>query len=814
MLALRSLFYFLLKYPLKLRVSCKIVPDKIQDVNPQDPQKPIFYVVRHQSASDLLTLQIACEQNNLPDPLSPVIIKGKSFPRTFCLEKPTTLFFSKYRSNKTTAIAQGVDLLYQHTQDPTLNAQLIPVNLIWGRTPTKEKNTTDVSSLLIDQESPSWLKKFFIVLWLGSNTLIRFSDALSFRYIAEQQGNDEKAAQKLLRVARFHFHRQTIAAKGPRLMDRQQMFDTLFANPIIKNLIEEEAKSKQFSPAHIEKQARAMMYEIAGNYSDKMIRFGERILHWLWNKLYSGIEVRNAKVLRELAQNGQEIIYLPCHRSHMDYLLLTYVIFHEGLVTPRIAAGINLSFWPAGPIFRKAGAFFIRRSFGGNRLYSTIFREYLSLLFERGYSVKYYTEGGRSRTGKLLTPKTGMLAMTIQSLLRGVDRPLTIVPVYIGYEHVMEVGTYYEELSGNKKKKESLTGVFNAIKKLRNYGKGFVSFGEPINLNHYLNEQVPDWKNDIDAYSTKKPSWLTPKVNILANQVMTAINQSVALNGVALVALILHSTKNKALTETELITQLNFFLFIQQQAPYSQQLSLPEESSTDLLAHVIQLNKVTVDTDHFGQIISLSPTAALEMRYYRNNILHAYMLPALICRILERHAKIAQDELITTVQSLMVLLKNDLFLCQSPEQITQQSVDIINALLQQHMIKKTKAGFISITDDIQLRANIRILGECADETIQRIAIITTLMKRIAPLSKSDLETQAVEIAKRLSVINNINAPEFVDKKAQASIINAMKNEGYILTNDQAKLVADDSLNELNHVIATLVDIEVLQSINS
>ncbi len=123
----------------------------------------------------------------------------------------------------------------------------------------------------------------------------------------------------------------------------------------------------------------------------------------------------------------------------MDYLLLSYVIIQEGLVMPRIAAGINLNFWPAGTIFRKGGAFFIRRSFAGNRLYSTIFREYLSLLFERGYSVKYYTEGGRSRTGRLLPPKTGMLVMTIQSLLRGIDRPLTLVPVYLGYEHVMEV---------------------------------------------------------------------------------------------------------------------------------------------------------------------------------------------------------------------------------------------------------------------------------------------------------------------------------------------------------------------------------------
>ena len=126
-----------------------------------------------------------------------------------------------------------------------------------------------------------------------------------------------------------------------------------------------------------------MMEEIAGDYSVSLVRLGERILRWLWGRLYSDIKVNNSQVLRELAQDGHEIIYVPCHRSHMDYLLLSYVILQEGLVMPRIAAGINLNFWPAGPIFRKGGAFFIRRSFAGNRLYSTIFREYLGLLFER-----------------------------------------------------------------------------------------------------------------------------------------------------------------------------------------------------------------------------------------------------------------------------------------------------------------------------------------------------------------------------------------------------------------------------------------------
>ena len=461
MLALRSFFYLFLKFPLKLLVRCKIITDS-QSITEQ-PNQPIFYIMLHKSASDLLTLQSACKKQNLPDPLGQVTINGTAFDRTLCLAKPTPIF-SWRKATKTTAITQGLALLNQHELDENLDAKVIPVNLIWGKTPTKERRNLNIGTLIADQESPSWIRKFFIVLFLGRDTLVRFSEAFSFRHVADSHGSDETAAHKFLRVARFHFHRQTIAAKGPRLMHRKQMFTALFANPSVRRIISDEAKSKKVSEAEIKKQALVMMNEIAGDYSVSWVRFGEVILHWLWARLYSAIKVSNAKVMRKLAQDGHEIIYVPCHRSHMDYLLLSYVLLQEGLVMPRIAAGINLNFWPAGTVFSKGGAFFIRRSFGGNRLYSTIFREYLGLLFERGYSVKYYTEGGRSRTGKLLAPKTGMLAMTIQSLLRGIDRPLTLVPVYLGYEHVMEVGTYHKELSGSEKKSESMFGVLKAIK--------------------------------------------------------------------------------------------------------------------------------------------------------------------------------------------------------------------------------------------------------------------------------------------------------------------------------------------------------------
>jgi glycerol-3-phosphate O-acyltransferase len=808
MSVLRSFFYLLLKFPLRLFVRSKIVLDAKTPI--ETSTQPIFYVVSHQSASDLLALQKACKQQELPDPLGKIEINNKLFDRTLCLAKPTSLWGLK--RSKTKALQQGLDILNQHDINKDLDAKLIPVNLIWGRIPTQEKNNANVSSLLAEQASPTWFRKFFIVLFLGRDNLIRFSESLSLRNMSDNHGNDEATAHKLLRVARFHFHRQNIAAKGPRLIHRQQMFTALLANPSVKRIIQDEAKSKNISPDKVKKQALGMMNEIAGDYSVSLVRLGERILSWLWGRLYTNINVSNSQVLRELAQDGHEIIYVPCHRSHMDDLLLSYVIIQEGVVMPRIAAGLNLNFWPAGSIFRKGGAFFIRRSFAGNRLYSTIFREYLGLLFERGYSVKYYTEGGRSRTGRLLPPKTGMLAMTIQSLLRGIDRPLTLVPVYLGYEHVMEVGTYHKELSGSEKKNESIFGVLKAIKSLRNYGNGYVNFGEPININNYLNEQVPNWKASIDPIDPQKPNWLTPTVNDISNQLMTRINQCAALNGVALVALILHASENKALAKADLEQHLDFFLNIQREAPFSKQLTIPEESGAELLAHVISLNKVTLCEDSFGTIVSLNDSASLEMRYYRNNILHTYVLSSLVCRLLTHNSKISHEKLVEQSISLLTTLKDDLFLWQTPEQISQQVELVLKALENSGVAKLTKANFWSLEHDTQLLNRVHLLAECVDESLQRLAIITSLATRLAPLTRRELEQKVVSIAKRLSVLNNITAPEFIDKKAQATLINTLREQGYMALNEDGLLIVCSTMDGLKSSVTNLVSIEVLQSI--
>ncbi|SSY94183.1 Glycerol-3-phosphate acyltransferase [Aggregatibacter aphrophilus] len=282
--------------------------------------------------------------------------------------------------------------------------------------------------------------------------------------MTREHGFDQKIAQKLARVAKIHFAKQRISATGPRLPNRQAMFNKLLQLPVILAAIEDEAKSKNISKEKARKEAEKILDEIAANVSYEGLRVADRFLRWLWNKLYQGINVENADRVRKLALEGHEIVYVPCHRSHIDYLLLSYVLYHQGLVPPHIAAGINLNFWPVGGMFRRGGAFFIRRTFKGNRLYSTIFREYLAELFHRGYSVEYFIEGGRSRTGRLLAPKTGMMSMTLQALQQQQSRSISVVPVYVGYEHVLEVDTYAKELRGVAKEKENAGLVLRVIK--------------------------------------------------------------------------------------------------------------------------------------------------------------------------------------------------------------------------------------------------------------------------------------------------------------------------------------------------------------
>src|SRR6202167_4825088 len=240
--------------------------------------------------------------------------------------------------------------------------------------------------------------------------------------------------------------------------------------------------------------AQRYAVEIAANYSQPFVTFMALLLGKLWNRLYEGVDSEHVEKMSEIG-DGAEIIYVPCHRSHMDYLLLSYVIYRKGFAVPHVAAGANLNMPVIGRFLRKGGAFFLRRTFKGDALYAVVFTKYLGFMMARGHPLEYFIEGGRSRTGRLLSPRTGMLSMTVSSYLHYPKRPVVFMPVYFGYERIVEGRTYIGELSGQPKEKESVLGLLRAVVSVlrSKLGKVHVNLGQPISLDEVLCRHNPDW---------------------------------------------------------------------------------------------------------------------------------------------------------------------------------------------------------------------------------------------------------------------------------------------------------------------------------
>ncbi|WP_158147045.1 glycerol-3-phosphate 1-O-acyltransferase PlsB [Vibrio fluvialis] len=759
----------LLKLPLSVLVKGTAIPSNPIDDLDIDINKPIVYALPFRSNVDLLTLQTHALQAGLPDPLEPLTINGQTLKRyVFISSRPTLLQDDNYVP--TDSIATFSELLSLHQTDSELDVQVIPATVLWGRKPGKEGRERPYLQTL---NGPQKAKAVFTA---GRDCLVRFSPVVSLRYMADSHGTDASIAHKLARVARIHFSRQKLAASGPNLPQRYQLFQRLMNSPAIEKAIADEAASKNISLEKARKEAHDMLDEIAADFSYSLVKKGDRILGWLWNRIYQGLNINNAATVRRLAQDGHEIVYVPCHRSHMDYLLLSYVLYHEGMVPPHIAAGINLNFFPAGPIFRRGGAFFIRRSFKGNKLYSTIFREYLAELFAKGYAVEYFSEGGRSRTGRLLQAKTGMLAMTIQAMLRGLNRPVTLVPVYIGYEHVMEVGTYAKELRGKRKEKENASLVLRTIRKLRNFGQGYVNFGEPIPLNQFLNEQVPEWTQDIDPMGASKPQWMTLVVNKLATKMMTHINDAAAANAMTLCATALLASRQRALARDNLVKQIDCYLQLLRNVPYSSTFTVPQDNAESLVQHAESLDKFVVETDTMGDIISLDRNQSILMTYYRNNIIHLLALPSLIAQMLIRQQQMPVEQIQTCVAKVYPFLKQELFLSYDESQLDDVVMHYLAELQRQELV--TLDNGVATINQSKTQV-LMLLGRTISETLQRYAIALNLLVANPDLGKSDLENKSQEIAQRLGRLHGINAPEFFDKGVFSALFVTLKQQGYL-----------------------------------
>ncbi len=432
---------------------------------------------------------------------------------------------------------------------------IVPQTLVWTSRPERFGFSL-VDTLFGSADFPGELRAAGQLLVNHRNTVLRAGEPVSVREFLAQQvhegiGDDDALATRRLTYSLLRkLERERRAVLGPAQKPTDRVREEVLKSPKLQAILRDLAGPDDRARALLEDKARGMLRELMTTPDPGTLRGLEVIGETLANQVYAGIDVdkEGLERVREAARRGA-IVLLPSHKSHVDYLLLSLVMRKNGLMVPVIAAGDNLAFFPVGPLFRRAGAFFIRRSFRGDRLYAAVVDAYVRRLIRDGNTLEFFLEGGRSRTGKLLPPKVGLLNMVVDAALTLEGHTVSFVPVSIGYERMMEEGAYARELSGETKRKEDAAALLRVGAVLREkYGRANVQFGQVLDL-AALRAEVGA------SEGTLTPAKRRGLVNRLARRVMSEINRVTAVTPGSLVALVLLGHPGRGMAHAELTEQ-------------------------------------------------------------------------------------------------------------------------------------------------------------------------------------------------------------------------------------------------------------------
>lgn len=806
-----SRFWSLFLRPIFFWVVSKASPeDPIQHLDSKDGL--VAYILPKRSYLDRMVLKKLCKKHKLPIPDYELDPKKPKSATVLFLSDPGMLR-SRFTRKSNLALRSLIEL---QKKNPDRKIQLVPVSPFWGKNPGRGESSL-WKLLFTDDENAGWLQRMFIVLIQGRNNVVYFAQSTTFDDIAGDESDVERIAEKARRLLRVHFRRQRNTVLGNKLYIREEVISSVSNGQMVRSAVEHEIKGKlgKGNARSLETKARRYARELAADQTYSMIRVFEVILGKLWNKMFDGVEIRNLDNVRSLAEQNYEIVYIPTHRSHLDYLLTSYTIYESGMPSPHIAAGINLNFFPMGWFLRRAGAFFIRRSFRGNRLYTAVVNEYVHYLLTKGYPLTFFPEGGRSRTGKLLPLKTGMLAMVVHSFLRNSKKPIALVPTYLGYDKVMEVRSYMSELSGSRKQKESIFALFQARKLLRAYyGKAYVSYGKPIILSEFLDEKQPEWRERNGLL--ERPDWMPSLVQSLGNELSVGMNKTAVVTPQSLVSLSLLASWQKALPKTAVTHFIDTVLDLQRRAPYSKQVSIPEENAEELLKEASKLEMHSEFKHAGGDVLHLNERESILISYYRNNVIHLLAIPSLIARFFRHQDRVSIAEITAGCLEIYPFLKEEFFLSWNESEITDVVKLYSKAMVDIGILIREGDDLLRPQKGFDQGENLSILGNSLGLTFERYTITAALLAQHSEQGYVDadlFELQCQKMAQRLAILNGINNPEFAEKSFVAKHVLLLKKKGLLIPGEEGRLVIDSKVSSLAKNSMKLLSYDARESID-
>jgi glycerol-3-phosphate O-acyltransferase len=510
---------------------------------------------------------------------------------------------------------------------------LVPQLMFFSKDPLRS-NPTIIDIIFGPEGKPGKIRRLITLFRNPGKVFVEISEPINLlEYLAHPDNREKDIEFQSLYLRRnllrqINRHRQSVT--GPVLKSMEELKESILNTERFHEIIQSQSSSRNTPVSELRKEADGYLEEISAKYSIGFIKLASLGVGYIVDTMFDGVSINSdiLKYVKTASQKGP-LILIPCHKSHIDYLILSYILYHNNLPCPHIAAGKNLAFWPMGPIFRRGGAFFIRRSFRGAVLYSRVFTEYLYKLLQEGFNIEFFIEGTRSRTGKLILPKLGFLSMLLDAFKNGACEDMIFVPVYIGYDRVLEESAYVHEIEGGKKEPENIFQVLRARKFLnKRFGKIYIQFHDPLSLNQLLEEHG----TPLQAMNPKEKNTFCRNLGF---RVINAINKTTVVTAHGLCAsAILNTPKHrftfehlKFIVETYL-TYLNI-----QGAKTADTLMLNQEYAIEnaLDAYVQRklieaLPKEKEDTETVTEY-RVNDNQRINLEYYKNNCI-SFFIPA------------------------------------------------------------------------------------------------------------------------------------------------------------------------------------------
>ena len=560
------------------------------------------------------------------------------------------LFLRRPRTirNPTTAYSQAhveaLVSLQRQTDRPIL---LVPETILWRRR-AQGLRPTFFDALFGDRDGPGALREVFGFLWHRGDSRLYVGTPVDLRAVLKrEEGQPDRVIAKKIRWAILnHLTREEQIRTGPMQRSAARTRHMVLKDSAVRRYIEKKSR-KAGDRRKLESNADAMLRAMAADMRYGWLRVLDAVIDVLWSRIYDGIVVdeKGIEQVRNAARRGP-VVLVPSHRSHIDYLVLSQVFFKNELVPPHIAAGENLNFWPMGLIFRRSGAFFIRRSFRGDKLYTVVIAAYIRRLLKEGHAVEFFIEGGRSRTGKLLPPRMGMLTMCVDPVLENAIQDVSFIPISISYEKVIEAGAFAKELQGQKKRKEDVSALLSSTKVLRSrYGRVYVDFSGPVSLRAFAAARDiapeearldPDTNpTDPDAPGPSAASVRRALVTQLGHRIVFGINACTRVTPTSVAALILLARTRRGIAESDLYARADRVVSFLEDT--GARLSGSLASSTRHAALREALERFAAEgqthTKHSPDgetIYQITDAGRRALDYYKNNILHFFVASAIV----------------------------------------------------------------------------------------------------------------------------------------------------------------------------------------